>query len=235
MPWKTPSKISIYTLSDPRTNEVRYVGKTIANLKDRLNVHIWYARKGNKTHRCNWIRLLISKGVLPIIEEIDHIDLDGDWISREQYWISYFKTKGYSLTNATIGGEGTHGRKHTEEELRKISAVHKGKIISKEQRIKQSVAMTGKKLTEERKRKVSEFFKGRKCSDETRKKMSIARAGRPQPQTSHENNGRAKLTQCQVDEIRNSKLSCGKLSNIYMMSRTQISRIKRGEQWKEVA
>lgn len=47
-----------------------------------------------------------------------------------------------------------------------------------------------------------------------------------------ERNGRSKLTQVQVEEIRNSTLTSVELSTIYGVHKSNINRIKRKEGWK---
>jgi hypothetical protein len=92
----------IYTLSDPRTKEVRYVGKTV-NPKQRRHNHSNVARdKG--THKRNWINQLKQNNLCPIFEIIDEVE--ENWKFWEKYWIQQFKAWGFSLTNATLGGDG---------------------------------------------------------------------------------------------------------------------------------
>lgn len=93
----------IYTLTDPITNKIRYIGKT-NNISQRYKAHLNKARK-HQIHKANWIKYLKDKGLKPIIEIID-IVLIKDWIFWETYWISQFKTWGYDLINYTNGGEG---------------------------------------------------------------------------------------------------------------------------------
>ena len=95
--------VNIYTLSDPITGRVRYVGKTI-NLKQRFNKHILESRKSTKSHKKAWINSLLNKNLKPIINIIDIVD-EENWGFWEQYWISQFKTWGFKLTNTTDGGE----------------------------------------------------------------------------------------------------------------------------------
>ncbi|OHC00341.1 MAG: hypothetical protein A2Z57_04420 [Planctomycetes bacterium RIFCSPHIGHO2_12_39_6] len=64
----------IYTLSDPRNNQVRYVGKT-NNLRTRFINHLREDYKGRKP---NWIKSLKNKGLLPIIEAVDFVP-ENDW------------------------------------------------------------------------------------------------------------------------------------------------------------
>lgn len=111
-------QIFIYTLTDPTTNLIRYVGKT-KSIKRRYAQHL---SENSKTHKCNWIKSLKVKGIKPIIQIIDICDNKEDSIWIEQYWISQFKTWGFNLTNLTEGGEGQYGRKliFTQEHINKI-------------------------------------------------------------------------------------------------------------------
>lgn|SRR3990167_3978839 len=59
------------------------------------------------------------------------------------------------------------GRKHTEEELKKMSSSHKGIIFSEDRKRNISKSLTGRKLLEETKEKLRTFMKGRKPSLET--------------------------------------------------------------------
>jgi hypothetical protein len=74
----------------------------------------------------------------------------------------------------------------SEEYRRKISLIHKGKIVSEEQKRKQSEAMMGRPsprkgvhLSEETKQKLRDFNTGKKLSDETKLKISLAGKGKP--------------------------------------------------------
>ena len=121
----------IYTLSDPITNEIRYVGKS-DNPINRLKEHIRKA-KYSHTHKNHWILSLIKNNQIPILETIDIININecGFW---EQYWIDMFKTWGFNLTNIALGGVGGNlgetvnakiskklkNRKFTEETINKM-------------------------------------------------------------------------------------------------------------------
>lgn len=118
-------KVYIYSLSDPITNEVRYIGKTI-RIKKRYKEHIYKARLP-KTHRDFWILKLLNMELKPTMSILEECN-EENWGSREQYYISIHS----NLTNLTLGGEGSHGyvpKEETKEKLRK--------------------ANTGKKRTEE--------------------------------------------------------------------------------------
>lgn len=40
---------------------------------------------------------------------------EATWIEKEMFYIQKYQNEGFSLTNHTLGGEGTHGYKHSEE------------------------------------------------------------------------------------------------------------------------
>ncbi len=95
--------IYIYTLSDPTTNIVKYVGKTI-NPKIRYRTYIKQAKNGTRNNLViNWVKSLLKLDLKPNMEIIDEID--GEWEWLEQYWISQFKTWGFTLKNMTEGGD----------------------------------------------------------------------------------------------------------------------------------
>jgi hypothetical protein len=95
-------KIYIYSLKDPETNEIRYIGKT-TNINTRLKAHITRSRY-NKYHSARWVQSIIKKGLRPIIELVEECN-DENWIEREKYWISYYR-ECFDLTNILDGGEG---------------------------------------------------------------------------------------------------------------------------------
>ena len=117
------NEVRIYTLSHPITNEVRYVGKTVESLEERLRKHI--SRRDN-TYKSNWIISLKREGLTPNIELLDECSLL-DWHWLEKYWILQFKCWNFKLTNICEGGKGSDGLKHSIESKEKISKWHKGK------------------------------------------------------------------------------------------------------------
>ncbi len=63
---KYVESVNIYVLIDPRTNEIRYVGKTSQPLSGRLSSHRFDA-KNSTSHRARWIAKLIRLGYNPLI------------------------------------------------------------------------------------------------------------------------------------------------------------------------
>lgn len=56
----------VYHLVDPRTNVVRYIGKT-ASPKSRLRAHIQEAREAQNTEKKRWIAELMAAGLQPVM------------------------------------------------------------------------------------------------------------------------------------------------------------------------
>ena len=96
--------ISIYVLKDPRTLEVRYVGKS-KDPKSRLADHLCPSNLRGVCHRASWIRYLLARNLRPVLEVVETCS-DFIWEAREVYWIKHYKELGARLTNTTDGGEG---------------------------------------------------------------------------------------------------------------------------------
>ena len=181
--------VFIYTLSDPFTEEVRYVGKTIKTLNRRLSGHIAAAKRKASSYSSCWIKSLLDRGKLPEISLLE-MTSNSDWQETERFWISYLRFLGFRLTNITLGGEGFHGKPLTKEHKAKISLSMKGM---------QSNTL-GKKMPNSHRESCSrrakeqmkdkEFLKrlcslsrkariGSKASSKTIERMSKARKGKP--------------------------------------------------------
>jgi group I intron endonuclease len=120
-------KVYIYTLTDPITSEIRYVGKT-NNLIRRYNQHLSRS-KDRVYHSALWIKSLVKQGEKPVMDVLEITD-SLHWAEREQYWISLFKDR-YDLTNLLAGGEGgaTYGglgKKWSKATAEKYRASRKG-------------------------------------------------------------------------------------------------------------
>jgi len=133
-------KIFIYTLEDSVGN-IRYVGKS-KDIKRRFREHIKNYDKSN-TYKNNWIKSLIKKGDYPVISILDEVDYD-DSSFFEIYWVSQIETWGFSLTNLTIGGEGTIGYKFSEDQKQKM---RKPKSDGHKEKLRKT--LTGRKLNED--------------------------------------------------------------------------------------
>jgi hypothetical protein len=119
------SKYIVYGLIDPRTDEIRYVGKTITGVK-RLRAHIKEARRGKvTTHKNRWIQSLLAAGVKPRLDVLQSALDPQELNALEQLWIKTYREKGANLTNHTDGGEGAVGLRMSDETRKKMSEAHK--------------------------------------------------------------------------------------------------------------
>ena len=93
--------ITIYKLIDPENKKIMYVGKTSRDLNKRLQQHI---KNKKQTAKTEWINLLLSKNMIPIIETIEVCN-EINWEDREKYWIKYYKEINNNLLNKHEGGK----------------------------------------------------------------------------------------------------------------------------------
>lgn len=177
-------KTKIYCLRD-ENRALRYVGKTVRELKIRLKGHLEEASKktlsGNwksNTNKSRWIRSMLRRELSPIIDLITEVNSDGN--KAEIAYITFFRRKGIKLVNGTDGGDGgSPGRPtwnkglkgyfhHSEAHKKRISLLYMGHKVSTKAR---------KKISSARKGKIP-WNKGKPHSDATRVKLCIASAKR---------------------------------------------------------
>lgn len=179
-------EVKIYELLDPKDDKYnpRYIGITSVGLKTRLCHHISDAKIGKiKCHRTNWISKLLSEGRIPNISLIESIIGWKNACNREIELISEYKSRGFSLVNSTIGGEGTVGHVYTEEQRKRFSEAHKGYVMSEEQKEKLRQINLGKVMSEDAKIKM----RGKRIvSEEEHQRRSIWQKGVPKKRSSVE-------------------------------------------------
>lgn len=170
----------IYTLSDPRTGEVRYVGKTSSRLSLRLWQHI---RSPKNTHKDCWIKSLLGVGLKPVIEELESFSDDSTWQSAEDFWIVTLRFLGCRLTNLDTGGRG--GKRLSPETRLKMSLSRlgkpsplKGRKLSPRQRANVVAALRRTMQKPETLQKMRNRMLGTKLSPEARRKISVKATGR---------------------------------------------------------
>lgn len=136
--------IKIYSLEDPLTKEIRYVGKTKDTLEKRFSTGHMFAIHREKSYKRNWLKSLENKGLQPTITLLDEIPSTEDWEWLEKYWISQIKSWGFRLTNMTEGGEGNKNQVFSKESIEKRASKLRGRKYSKEHCAKISKALKGK-------------------------------------------------------------------------------------------
>lgn len=115
----------IYKLLDPTTNEIRYVGRTVQKLENRLKKHL---NANDKSHRVNWIKSLTKNELTPKIELICETDSFDVCCELEKFYIQKFKNEGADLVNMTDGGDGSIGFKHNESSIIKMKEAAKKRV-----------------------------------------------------------------------------------------------------------
>ena len=118
----------IYTLSDPQSDYVKYVGMTSCTLDIRLLKHLDAAKYRNYAcqKKNEWVLSLYSSGVKPTIELIDEAFSENEAIEKEKFYIKLFKSAGAKLLNKTNGGRGLSGYKQSKESIERARSKNTG-------------------------------------------------------------------------------------------------------------
>ena len=136
----------IYGLFDPRDGELRYVGKSTNGLA-RPRGHTCPSKLRPRTRKNNWLKSLLSKNLKPDIVVLEELSGPGGLDDLEKLAIAHYRSMGFGLYNSTDGGEGSFGRKQTEEEKLKKSISLRGRAHSAEHRRNVSAARKGMKFS----------------------------------------------------------------------------------------
>lgn len=142
----------IYALVDPRTDEIRYIGKAQGYLNSRLKGHIYEAKSGKRvTHKLSWIRQLLDAGLAPVPKVVAQFVRGDTLANAEREWIARMRADGVRLVNATDGGEGMpnpspetraklrgRGCTFTEEQRAKGRAIRMANAASPERRARRA-------------------------------------------------------------------------------------------------
>ena len=223
----------IYGVCDPRTGELRYVGKTSDTLKRRLVEHLW-TKDTDRTHRGYWFRKLKKDGITPDIFEIETIAPGACWKAAECFWIAYFRSIGCRLVNQSKGGGGGTGaltvehraaisraNKHplTDEHKAAIGRANKGrpsiwlgKHLPEETKKKIGDANRGKTkvMTPEWRANISKGHIGLVKSEETCARLSTALTGKPKSAKHKRNLSIAMQGKTLTDEHKEKLSKAGK-------------------------
>jgi hypothetical protein len=188
------SKFIIYGLVDPRTNLVRYVGRSSSGIR-RPRSYVTASQRSKKSHRNDWVGSLLAAGLMYEIAVLETCAAETELNDCEQWWIAYGRSCGWHLANHTDGGDGMSGFKHDEdtkqrlseklkarrlspEHKAKIGAAHKGRTYSEETLAKMSASGKVKVFTSEHRANASKAMTGRVFSDEHKAKIGAANTGK---------------------------------------------------------
>jgi group I intron endonuclease len=219
---------SIYLVTN-MVNGKRYVGKTKTSLRQRWSNHCNAARTGSKQLLQKAIRKYGEERFLVV--EIDSHENESELYELEKKWIAALGTRPPNGYNATDGGIGFLGGKHSEKTLtvmrkrvnsietrEKISLANTGRRFSAEVRARMSQSAKGKKLSEETRRKISMVQIGKKIPDAVKEKIRAKHLGRPMLETTKEKLGLLNRGIKRSDEtfikMRNSARTRGNCSSL---------------------
>ena len=193
----------------------------------------------NKNRNSHWLNIVSKTEYdVEILFENDDYELIKQ---KEIEFISLHGREDLSngtLCNLTNGGDGCLGLIHSDDSKLKMSIPNKGKIISQEQRDKVSIFHKGKILSQEHKDKISlansgvnNHMYGKKISAKhLDNKIKSAKRG--------ECNTSSKLNDKDVLSIRNlylnNKYSHKKLSEMYSISKSNVTSILNRKTWKHI-
>lgn len=139
----------IYALKDPRYSNnfqkyYRYIGKTAYGLY-RPYSHVTPAslRSEKNNYKSNWIKQLLSLGLMYEVEILETWDNEADLAEAEIWNIAFYRSMGCKLTNRTNGGDGVCGYKFSKDVVEKLRLTKIGKKPSKESNLKNSLTHGG--------------------------------------------------------------------------------------------
>ena len=115
----------IYGLSDPRTDEIRYVRKSVSGMT-RPRAHLFPSMLRHHNRRVAWLKSLLKEGLKPDIVVLERANAES-LPELEKLAIAHYRSMGFDLVNGTDGGEGCTGRKLSEDAKRRVSEARKGK------------------------------------------------------------------------------------------------------------
>lgn len=89
----------IYGLKDPRTDEFKYVGKSINGI-ERANSHLTHSHNPLVNE---WINELKMDNYIPIVIILENVSNWTELVDKEKYWVGKLTNEEHDLLNILIG------------------------------------------------------------------------------------------------------------------------------------
>lgn len=99
------SKFLVYSLTDPRSGEIRYIGKSCKGLKRPIE-HVLPSQLKTKSKKNSWVKSLLAAGLAPNILILKSCVDKHDASLSEIEAIAAANSLGIRITNMTKGGTG---------------------------------------------------------------------------------------------------------------------------------
>jgi hypothetical protein len=167
----------VYEHWRPDTGACFYVGKGSGR-------RAYDMRRGRNRHHKFIQEKLAGLGMAVEVRLVAERLLEGDALALEIERIASHRKAGVALANVSAGGEGPSGRRHTEDEKRRVSAKLKGRVVSASTRAKLSAAAMGNKnglgmkKSPEAIERTAAAHRGATRSPESRAKISASQRAR---------------------------------------------------------
>lgn len=168
----------VYRVTNKKNGKI-YIGITIQGFWTRWLHHLYEARSGSQFPIHRAIRKYGEENFqiesIEVIEEGDYDDLQ----NKEIFWIALFDSyndrNGY---NATLGGDGGFGMKHSDETKEKIRQKALGRVVTEEAKLKMSKSHKNRDYdTDEMARRARLGNSKRWSKEGEREKASLTNAG----------------------------------------------------------
>jgi hypothetical protein len=118
----------VYTLSDPFTNEIKYIGSTTTRMCNKLATHLFDSKTRCSHLTSDWIKSLLKKGLKPNIYVLEYCEAH-ERLNLERFYIVYLHSLGIPLLNITYIRKPNRSKTLTTEHRNKLSKSKTGKSV----------------------------------------------------------------------------------------------------------
>jgi len=223
----------IYSLTDPSTNKIRYIGQTICKPERRYSQHLyqWKRIHGKINHVNSWIKSLSisnKKPIMTILCECSESEIN----NKEIEYIKTYREAGCNLCNHNDGGNGNKGYKMNKESIQKRINSCKKSIHWAEKSIRQSAFMKEKHMSGELKFGYAHLSKEKRIEIGRNHSNTMKQIYKQNPEKFHNLLSSRNIPTCSLDS--NGKIdmifvSCSDAGRHYGIDCSHIVRVCKGK------